>query len=150
MRIVGFASLAAGSLALAACGGGKQEEQQAGGTAETPAAANTPDAAATPAGPSLVSAPADFAKCTVCHTIQPGVNAVGPSLFGVYGKKAGSTAGYAYSDALKAANLTWDDATLDKWLTAPLQDVPGTKMTFAGEPDAAKRKAIIAFLKTVK
>jgi len=152
MRIIGFTGLVAGSLALAACGGSKQDEQPAG---ETAAPATSPEAAApaaaeTPAGPSLANAPADFAKCTTCHTIQPGVIAVGPSLFGVFGKKAGSEPGYTYSDGNKNSGLTWDEKTLDTYLTAPMKMVPGTKMTFAGEPDAAKRKAIIEFLKTLK
>ncbi|MFM5929392.1 MAG: c-type cytochrome, partial [Novosphingobium sp.] len=96
------------------------------------------------------SAPPEFTQCVSCHAIKPGVNAVGPTLFGVFGKKAGSVAGYAYSDANKNSGLTWDEATLDEYLTAPMKKVPGTKMAFAGIPDAAKRKAVIDFLKTVK
>lgn len=78
------------------------------------------------------------------------MNAVGPSLFGVFGRKAATGAGYAYSDAMKASGKTWDEATLDTYLAAPMKEVPGTKMTFAGQSDPAKRKEIIEFLKTVK
>lgn len=73
-----------------------------------------------------------------------------PSLAGVVGRKAGSIAGFAYSDANKASGLTWDEKTLDTYLTNPMKMVPGTKMTFAGIPDAAKRKEVIDYLKTLK
>ena len=78
------------------------------------------------------------------------MNAVGPSLFGIYGEKAGDVPGYAFSPAMKASGKVWDDATLDIYLTSPMKDIPGTKMTFAGVSDPAKRKEIIGFLKTLK
>ncbi|MEO5597829.1 MAG: c-type cytochrome [Novosphingobium sp.] len=156
MRGFGLAFVGFATLGLAACGGGdKASDSSTTGTTSGEAAA--PVAEATPAevhatetGPSLASAPPEFGQCVSCHTIRPGLNAVGPSLFGVFGRKAGTTAGYAYSDANKNSGLTWDEATLDTYLTAPMKMVPGTKMTFAGVPDPAKRKAIIEFLKTVK
>ena len=64
-------------------------------------------------------------------------------LAGVYGTKSGEIPGYAFSDAMKAAKLTWDDATLDTYLTNPMKMVPGTKMTFAGLSDPAKRKDVV-------
>ena len=134
------------SLGLAACSGGSSSSQDQAGTAPGAAAEASP----AETGPSLASAPASFAMCSSCHTIRKGMNAVGPSLFGVYGRKSASLTDYAYSDAMKASGKTWDEATLDTYLTAPMKDVPGTKMTFAGQPDAAKRKEIIEFLKTVK
>jgi cytochrome c len=96
------------------------------------------------------AAPAEFAMCAACHSVKAGQNLIGPSLAGVAGKKSGAAAGYSYSPAFKAAGVTWTDANLDKWLTAPMKMVPGTKMAFAGYPDAAKRKAVIAYLKTLK
>lgn len=75
---------------------------------------------------------------------------VGPSLAGVYGTRSGEIAGYAFSDAMKNAKLTWDDKTLDAYLTSPMKLVPGTKMTFAGMSDPAARKDVIAYLKTLK
>ena len=78
------------------------------------------------------------------------MNGVGPSLAGVAGRKAGSVPGFAYSDANKASGLTWDEKTLDTYLTNPMKMVPGTKMTFAGLPDPAQRKAVIDYLKTLK
>jgi cytochrome c len=85
-------------------------------------------------------------QCAACHSVSPGVNLFGPSLATVYGKPAASVAGYAYSPALKGAHLTWTDAALDKFLTAPQTDVPGTKMPFAGLPDAQQRQDVIAYL----
>ena len=93
-------------------------------------------------------APATFARCAVCHNAAKGAPAkIGPNLWGVYGKKAASGP-YAYSAALKAAKLTWNEETLDKWLTGPMQMVPGTLMSFPGLKDPAKRAEVIAWLKT--
>ena len=93
-----------------------------------------------------------FAPCKACHAVVADKNLVGPSLFGVAGRKAGTLASAAskYSPQLVASGLTWDDATLDKWLTSPKELVAGTKMTFPGLPDAQKRQDIIAYLKTLK
>jgi cytochrome c len=114
-----------------------------------PASAAPASAAATPAMAAAGAKPATFAQCAACHSVEPGKNGVGPSLAGVFGKKAGQAAGYAYSDANKNSGLTWDEATLDEYLTAPMKKVPGTKMTFAGLADPAKRAEVIAYLKTL-
>src|SRR5258708_30013751 len=68
--------------------------------------------------------------CSPCHATQPGVNKIGPSLVGVVGRKSGSEPGYNYSPALKAANITWDEKTLDQCLQNPTDDVHGSKMFF--------------------
>jgi len=143
------------ALALAGCGGTKDTPAaDATGAAATPAASSsaaaTPAATTAAAAPAAGAAPAAFAQCAACHSTEAGKTLVGPSLAGVAGRKAGSVAGFAYSDGLKAAGLTWDDATLDKWLTAPAKLVPGTKMPFAGIPDAATRQSVIDYLKTLK
>ena len=92
---------------------------------------------------------AKFALCQACHTIVVGApNSVGPNLNGVIGRKAGTLAGYTYSDAMKKADWIWDPQHLDTWLTAPSQMVPGTKMTFIGLPNAKDRIDVIAYLKT--
>lgn len=125
---------------LAGCGSPQDD-----GTA-TDAAASAPTAEVAASD----DKPAAFAQCAACHAIQPGKHGIGPSLAGVYGTKAGELSGYVFSEKLKASGLTWDDATLDKWLEAPMQMVPGTKMSFAGIKDAAKRKELIDYMKMLK
>src|SRR5215472_8507208 len=68
--------------------------------------------------------------CSICHSVQPGKNLVGPSLFGIMGRKTGSVPGFHYSPANQNANLTWDQATLDKYLQAPRATIPGTSMIY--------------------
>ncbi len=88
-----------------------------------------------------------FNQCKACHTIEAGgPNRVGPNLHGIVGRKAGSAAGFNYSDAMKAAG-SWDEASLDKYLTDPKAAVPGNKMAFAGVKNDQSRKDLVAFLK---
>jgi cytochrome c len=87
--------------------------------------------------------------CSVCHSTEPGVNKIGPSLAGILGSKSGGVSGYDFSPALKAANITWDETTLDKFLQNPAADVHGTKM-FINVPSAENRANVIAYLKTLK
>ncbi|WP_226949242.1 c-type cytochrome [Rhizorhabdus wittichii] len=94
--------------------------------------------------------PASFLQCAACHSVDPGRNGVGPSLAGVAGRKAASLPTFNYSAALKNSGLTWDAASLDRWLTSPQRTVPGTKMPFAGIPDPAKRKEVVDYLMTLK
>jgi cytochrome c len=103
---------------------------------------------------SLSSARADspgevvFKKnCAICHTTEAGKNKIGPSLAGIVGRKAGSVPNFNYSEANKNSGVTWDDATLDTYLTDPRKFVPGTKMVFPGLKNADDRKALIAYLK---
>ena len=86
----------------------------------------------------------------ICHSVQPGKNMVGPSLFGVVGRKTGSVPGFHYSPANQNANLTWDPATLDKYLQSPRTVIPGTTMTYGGLKDDTKRSDLIAYLATLK
>ena len=88
--------------------------------------------------------------CSMCHSNQAGQNKIGPTLFGVVGRKTGAAEGYTYSPANQGANLTWDEATLDKYLQAPRTVVPGTKMTYGGLKDDEKRANLIAYLSTLK
>lgn len=89
-------------------------------------------------------------KCSLCHAPVQGVNKVGPSLWGVVGRPAGSLASYTYSDAMKNANRVWEPATLNVYLTNPRQAIPGVKMIFAGLPDQTDRDNVIAYLSTLK
>jgi cytochrome c len=92
-----------------------------------------------------------FGKCKACHQIGEGAkNAVGPALTGVVGKKAGSSEGFNYSEALKASGVTWDEAALKEWLTDPKKKVPGNKMVFMGLKEAADIDNVIEYLKTAK
>ncbi len=90
-----------------------------------------------------------FAQCKACHSIEKGKSdGVGPNLYGVYGAKSGGhSATFKYSAAMKTAGLTWNDASLNTFLLAPMKAVPGTKMTYGGVKDDAKRAALIYFLK---
>ncbi len=85
--------------------------------------------------------------CFTCHTSEAGKNKVGPSLFGVVGRKSGSATGFAYSNAMKEANVTWSDETLDKYLADPKDFVPKNKMAFAGVKKDEDLVNIIAYLK---
>jgi cytochrome c len=88
--------------------------------------------------------------CGACHTVEPEKNRLGPSLAGIVGRKAGTVAGFAYSDANQAANVVWDDATLDKYLADPKGFMPGTKMVYAGMKSPDDRKALIDYLRAAK
>jgi cytochrome c len=88
-------------------------------------------------------------QCGICHSPLAGKNMVGPSLFGVVGRKSGSIEGFHYSAANKSADLTWTPEVLDKYLTAPKEVVPGTIMPYAGLKDDAKRADLIAYLETL-
>ena len=89
-------------------------------------------------------------SCGVCHTVEPGAPArQGPSLAGIYGRKAGSLADFKYSAALKDGGWVWDEATLDPWMENAQAAHPGTTMPYR-QRDEAKRKAILAYLKTLK
>ena len=107
-------------------------------------------------GPLAMAADAGAGKqvfqssCGICHSAVAGQNKIGPSLFGVVGRETGSEAGYSYSPQNKAAKLTWDAATLDKYLQGPRAMIPGTKMTYGGLKDDAKRATLIAYLETLK
>lgn len=87
-------------------------------------------------------------QCRACHNTTAVVDPlkIGPYLNGVIGRKAGSLAGYNYSDGMKKADFSWSPEQLDLWLQKPTALVPGTNMTFMGFPVAADRAALIAYL----
>ncbi len=92
-----------------------------------------------------------FGKCAMCHTTgKGGPNGIGPNLNGVVGRAVASVPGFNYSAAMKAKGGVWDDASIDAFITAPREKLPGTRMTFYGVKDAAERKAIIEYLKTAE
>lgn len=86
-----------------------------------------------------------YARCIGCHSIDR--NRVGPMHRGLFGRTAGSVAGFDYSAAMKRSGIVWDAATLDDFLANPRAVVPGTRMTYAGIADAQERADLIAYLK---
>ena len=89
-----------------------------------------------------------FRSCAACHSLQPDVNMTGPSLHGLWGRKAGTLKSFArYSAALKASNVVWNDQSLDAWLKNPAQFIPHHSMPFPGISDPKARQALIAYLK---
>jgi cytochrome c len=92
-----------------------------------------------------------FARCAACHTvIKGGPNGLGPDLFGVVGRKAGSLSNYMYSGQLKASGITWTNDKLTAWIQGPQKLVPGTKMAFGGISDKAQAADLVAYLDTLK
>lgn len=88
-----------------------------------------------------------FRQCQACHALQEGQNRVGPTLYNVVGRVAGTVEGYNYSAANKDSGVTWDVATLHEYLEDPRGFMPGTKMAFAGIKDPQGRADLIAYLK---
>ncbi|MBS0234983.1 MAG: c-type cytochrome [Proteobacteria bacterium] len=87
--------------------------------------------------------------CRECHSADKGDNRLGPSLYGVVGRKAGSIPNFGYSEALKDSGITWTEKNLNAWITSPNSVVPGNNMgaIFSGLQDAKARAKIIAYLK---
>ena len=89
--------------------------------------------------------------CRECHSFVKDDNRLGPSLYGVVGRRAGTEPGFGYTQSLKDSGVTWDSATLDKWIADPGSVVPGNGMSppYSGIDDPAIRKLIITFLETL-
>jgi cytochrome c len=126
------------ALLLTACG---QPDTDEAGPAPQGEAAGTQSAAG--------ARPAAFVQCVACHAVEPGKNGIGPTLAGVFGRPAASVPGFAYSPALKGSGLTWDEATLDRWLADPRETVPGNRMVYPGLRDPAARAELIAYMKSL-
>jgi cytochrome c len=104
----------------------------------TPQAAQSADPAAGQAA---------FAKCRICHTVEAGGRSmVGPNLHGVFGRKAGTSDNFAYSEAMKNSGIVWDDDNLAKYLRSPREFIPGNKMAFPGIKDDAQIADLLAYL----
>jgi|SRR5690348_10725879 cytochrome c len=89
------------------------------------------------------------ARCAACHATEAGQNKIGPSLAGIVGSKSGTIPGFNFSAGMKNADVTWDDADLDKFLANPVGFIHGTKM-FVNLPSETDRQNVIAYLNTLK
>jgi cytochrome c len=87
-----------------------------------------------------------FLVCSACHSAKPAEKNIGPTLYGIVGRKAGTVADFDYSPTLKSASITWTRVTLDAYLKNPAAYVKGNKMAFVGIPDARDRADLIAYL----
>ena len=109
------------------------------------------------AGPATAAPAADPAagqqifktQCGICHAVEPGQNRIGPTLFGVVRRRSGSVPGFNYTADHKKLDVTWNAATLDKYLANPRAMVPDTTMIYAGLKDDAERADLIAYLETL-
>ncbi|MGE3303170.1 MAG: cytochrome c family protein [Hyphomonadaceae bacterium] len=156
-RVRTFAALTACLAALAACGPAQAPtppEQPGGEAAPAPAAVLDPAIAAKIAALPAPYNQADyengrkiFNQCRACHLTEAGAgHRVGPNLHGVFGRKAGAAANFAYSDAVKNSGIVWDAEKLDHWLEQPRAFLPGNRMTFMGVRDPKDRRDVIAYL----
>jgi cytochrome c len=87
-----------------------------------------------------------FQECAACHKLDAGSNGVGPSLHGIFERKAGELADFRYSPALKRSGIAWSPQTLEAYLTDPQALVPGNRMPYAGMADPQGRADLIAYL----
>lgn len=116
------------ALGLAACGGG-----------------DAPSAEAIAAGEQA------FAPCATCHSVASGApHSLGPNLYGVYGRQAGSAEGFAYSSAMQSSGIVWRAGALNDYLANPQGVVRGTTMVYEGVSSAEDRENIIAYLQSLQ
>ena len=90
-----------------------------------------------------------FVKCSVCHTLEKDVSKIGPSLHGVFGRKAGTLASYAlYSEAMKNSGVVWSEETIRELVKAPRTYIKGTRMIFLGLRDDEEIAGLLAYIKS--
>lgn len=147
--LAAFFAIAAGS--MAAC------SSDTATAPDTPTAADLGQQDPKPAAQYLGTEPyssADIANgerlavtCRACHTLETGgPHRIGPNLAGMFGRRAGRSAGFDYSATLSEAEFVWTPRALDAWLAAPYRFLPGNRMSFAGIPDPESRTDLVAYL----
>jgi cytochrome c len=87
-----------------------------------------------------------FKECAACHKLQAGANEVGPSLHGIFSRKAGELGDFRYSPAMKRSGVSWTAETLNKYVADPQAFIPANRMPYAGMSNAADRADLIAYL----
>ena len=87
-----------------------------------------------------------FQDCAACHKLEAGANNVGPSLHGIFARKAGEIADFRYSSAMKKSGIVWTPQTLEAFITEPQATVPANRMPYAGMASASDRADLIAYL----
>lgn len=90
-----------------------------------------------------------YEECIACHSLERGVHGIGPSLHGVFNRRAGELSDYRYSPALKRSGIVWTADTLDAFIADSQQFLPDNRMPYAGMPNAADRADLIAYLQQV-
>ena len=154
MRKIVMSAVAVPSmLALAACGGAPASDDAAEEVAEVEPEPEPEPEPELPADVAFADLSGDaaagetvFAQCRTCHLIEEGKNGVGPSLYGVIGRTAGTIEGFRYSDANANSGVTWTPEVMYEYLEAPREFMPGTRMAFPGLKDPQDRADVIAYL----
>ena len=95
----------------------------------------------------LVKGEKIYTKCAACHSLAPDKSLMGPSLHGVFDRKAGALKGFKFSQAMANSNIQWTESDLDEFLLKPAQKVPGTTMPFSGLRNPKSRAAVLCYIK---
>ena len=91
-----------------------------------------------------------FEECAACHSTKAGETGVGPSLAGIGGRKAGENPDFRFSPAMRRSGITWNQSSLNDFITDPQKMVPDNRMPYSGLPDAKSRADLVAYLLSVK
>jgi cytochrome c len=87
-----------------------------------------------------------FEECHACHSLDRNAESVGPSLYGVFERKAGTSTDFRFSPAMKRSGITWTPGTLETFIADPQSAVPANRMPYAGMPDAGDRADLVAYV----